>query len=304
MLDPAGLFEMAATLPDLGRPVLVHAMDGFVDAGNGTRLAREHLLATLPSEVIATFDVDQLFDYRARRPEMLFVSDHWESYTAPKLELHAVRDSDDVTFLLLSGPEPDIQWERFSAAVESIVRTIDVRLVIGLNSIPMGVPHTRPPTMIAHGHPAELVVQYRNWLNTVQVPASAGHLLEFRLAQLGFSSMGFAANVPHYLAHLNYPAAAESLLECVGQAGGLKLPTEALAEAAATTRTEVDAQVEASPEISAVVRALEEQYDGLLDGRGSLVAEGAALPTADEIGAEFEQYLSQQPKPGDGPPVV
>ena len=301
MLDPAGLFQLIEDVPDLDRPVLVLALDGFIDAGNAAQLARAHLLSTLESEVVATFDVDQVFDYRGRRPEMLFVTDHWESYRAPELKLHAVRDSAGTAFLLLAGAEPDLQWERFAAAVEMIVQRFGVRLVIALDAIPMGVPHSRPSTVIARGSTPELVGDYSNWLGTVQVPASAGHLIEFRLTRSGLDSTGFAVNVPHYLAHLDYPAAALTLVECVAKAAGLVLPTEALQEAAAASRLDLDVRVAASEQITAVVRALEVQYDEIVAGRSpGLVAEGARLPTADEIGAEFEQYLlQQQENPGE-----
>ncbi|MGX7680606.1 PAC2 family protein [Jatrophihabitans sp. DSM 45814] len=299
MLDPSELFEWTTT-PALGDPVLVQALDGFVDAGGATRLAREHLLATLDSEVVATFDVDQLYDYRARRPEMIFATDHWESFKAPVLAVHAVQDAQGRSFLLLAGPEPDAQWERFAAAVAVIVAELGVRLVIGLNSIPMGVPHTRPTTVIAHGSPRELVADYSNWLGTVQVPASAGHLIEFRMAETDVASMGFAVNVPHYLAHLDYPDAAVTLLDHVARAADLQLPSDALQEAGDAIRAGVDEQVAGSEEVANVVHALEKQYDEIVAGRGSgLVADGMPLPTADELGAEFERYLSRQPGPGD-----
>lgn len=302
MLDPRGLFDVRARLPELRRPVLVHALDGFVDAGRVTSLTREHIFRTCQPEVIVSFDADQLFDYRARRPEMIFNTDHWESFAEPQLAIHAVHDAAGTAFLLLSGPEPDTQWERFAAAVELIVRQLGVRLVIGLDAIPMGVPHTRPTSVIAHGSPPELVSDYHAWLGTVQVPASAGHLLEFRLGRAGFDSLGFAANVPYYLAHVDYPAAAAKLLECVARAGELQLPTDALTEAATGVRGAVDNQIAAADEITALVRTLELQYDAIVAGRGnSLVADGTRLPTADEIGAEFEQYLAQQPRPGDNP---
>jgi len=161
--------------PDLVRPVrpvLVEALDGFLDAGSGRRLAREHLLNALDSELLVTFDVDQLFDYRSRRPEMTFTRDHWDGYAAPELAVHLVRDLNDVPFLLLTGPEPDVQWERFIAAIGLLIAGLDVRLVVGLNAVPMALPHTRPATVIAHGTPPDLVADYPTWLPTVQVPAS------------------------------------------------------------------------------------------------------------------------------------
>ncbi|MCW2523818.1 MAG: hypothetical protein JWO63_2153, partial [Frankiales bacterium] len=181
MLDPAELYEFSEPRLALDRPVLVQALDGFVDAGGAVRLAREHLLAGPDTEIVATFDVDQLYDYRARRPDMIFASDHWQSYADPKLALYAARDEAGVAFLVLAGPEPDAQWERYVQAVTQIVETLDVRLAIGLNAIPMGVPHTRPINVISHGSRPELVAKSNNWIGTVRVPASLGHLLEYRL---------------------------------------------------------------------------------------------------------------------------
>lgn len=296
MQDPTTLFTMGA-LPEVDRPVLVQALDGFVDAGSGRRLAREHLLNALESEALISFDVDQLVDYRSRRPEMTFTTDHWDGYAAPKLAVHCVRDLEDTAFLLLHGPEPDVQWERFVAAVERLVATLDVRLLIGLEAIPMAVPHTRPATVIAHGTPTALVAEYPRWLPTIRVPASVGSLLEYRLGEAGTPACGFAVAVPHYVAHLDYPDAAYTLLNCVARAGELSLPTEALARAAAVVRDDIDKQVAESEQVTTVVRGLEQQYDDLMAGRGGgLLADGARLPSADELAAELERYLSNRPE--------
>jgi len=288
-----------STRPDLARPVLVQALDGFVDAGSGRRLAREHLLNALDSEPLVTFDVDQLVDYRSRRPEMTFTTDHWVGYAAPELAVHVVRDLGNMPFLLLHGPEPDVQWERFIAAVGTLVAELDVRMVIGLNAIPMAVPHTRPPKVIAHGNPADLVADYPKWLPTIQVPASVGNLLEYRLGEAGTSVCGFAVAVPYYLAQLEYPEAADTLLNCTARVAGLSLPTDALSHAAEIVRRDVDKQVAAgSEEIASLVRGLERQYDDMTAGRGGgLLSDGARLPTADELGAEFERYLSGRTDP-------
>jgi hypothetical protein len=301
--DPKTLFTTSA-LPDLVRPVLVQALDGFVDAGSGRRLAQEHLLTALDSEPLVTFDVDQLVDYRSRRPEMTFTRDHWDGYAAPELAVHLVRDLDDVPFLLLHGPEPDVQWERFIAAVGIVVAELDVRVVIGLNAIPMAVPHTRPLTVIAHGTPSDLVADYPKWLPTVRVPASVGNLLEYRLGAAGTPACGFAVAVPHYLAQLEYPDAAHTLLNCLAQAGELSLPTEALARAAEVMRSDVDKQVAESEQVAGLVRGLERQYDDMAAGQGGgLLTDGAQLPTADELGAEFERYLSGRTDTDEDPPT-
>ncbi len=304
MIDPTDLYTLADDVPALNSPVLIQALTGFIDAGGGSRLAREHLLRTLDSRIIASFDVDSLLDYRARRPVMMFVRDHWESYDAPQLAVHLLKDEAGVPFLMLDGPEPDVSWERFVEAVRLLSDRLGVRVTVGLNAIPMAVPHTRPVGMTAHATRPELVSGYTPWVDTVQVPASVGSLLEYRLGQAGRDAVGFAVNVPHYLASTDYPAAALALIQSVSRLTGLALPEEGLRLADEAVRADVDAQIAQSAEISTVVRGLEEQYDAYAGGqaRGDLMAGRSEMPTADELGAELERYLASQPRP-DGPPA-
>jgi hypothetical protein len=245
---------------------------------------------------VATFDVDQLYDYRARRPPMLFVEDHWAGYESPQIRVQALTDTDGARFLLLDGPEPDVQWERFVAAVELLCQRLDVRASVGFNSIPMAVPHTRTLGVTAHASRRELIADYQPWLQRVQVPGSAVHLLEYRLGEAGRDSMGFSVHVPHYLAQTDYPAAAQTMLEAVSKATGLELVSDSLRAAAEAVRADVDGQVERSEEVASVVRALEEQYDAYVAGReDNLLAGGTGpLPTADELGAELERFLAEQ----------
>jgi hypothetical protein len=298
VLDPRELYTLEPALPALDRPVLVHALSGFVDAGEAVRLSHEHLLATLPHQIVGSFDVDQLHDYRARRPAMIFDEDHWESYADPQLLLHAVTDAAGATFLLLVGPEPDVQWERYVAAVIGLVEHFGVRLTIGLNAIPMAVPHTRPVGITSHASSKALIPDNEPWLQRVQVPGSAVHLLEYRLTERGFDAIGFAAHVPHYIAQSEFPDAAERLVGAIALAGGLSLPTDGLHVAGTVAKLEIDKQVAASTEAMAMVGALEQQYDAFLRGRGSdlLATGGGDLPSAEELGAELERFLADHTK--------
>jgi hypothetical protein len=301
VLDPQGLYELADDLPGLDGVVLIQALTGFVDAGSAIQLSREHLLEEFESRVLATFDLDQLLDYRSRRPPMIFVEDHWESYEQPVLALHLVKDLTGTPFLLLAGPEPDLQWERFIAAVRQLIGRFGVSITVGLNAIPMAVPHTRPVSMTAHATEQRLLGEHESWLQKVQVPASVGNLLEFRLGEAGLDAMGYAAHVPHYLAQTSYPAAAELLIESVANSTGLVLPTLQLHEAAAGVREEVDKQVADDEQAGRLVTSLEAQYDAFVRGReGNLLAEpGRNLPSADELGAELERFLAEQSRDGD-----
>ena len=301
MRDPADLYELDSDRPDLTGAVLVQALDGFVDAGSTVKLAREHLLSTIEHRVIARFDADSLHDYRARRPVMQFDRDHWTSFDAPELAVHLMHDVDGIPFLLLAGPEPDVAWERFAAAVQQLVEQLGVRLTIGLNAFPMSLPHTRPTRVIVHGSRPELVEGYEPWLGKIAVPGSAGHLLEFRLGQAGHDAVGLAAPVPPYLAQSEYPTSAAAILHEVATRSGLRLPLADLDEAAVRNREAIDREVEQSDEVRTLVHALEEQYDAYTRGADrSLLAESEQdLPSADELGAELERFLAERSRGED-----
>lgn len=296
MLDPEDLYELDAELPALDRPVMLHSLDGFVDAGSAGRLVREHILNTLEHRVIGCFDADSLIDYRARRPSMIYDQDHWEDYSAPELAVHLVEDAAGKPFLFLTGPEPDRLWEGFSQGVVSLVERLGVSLTASFHGIPMGVPHTRPVGVTPHGTRPELLSGPKPWFGRVQVPGSAAALLELRLGEAGHDAIGFAVHVPHYLAQSDYPASAVTALEAVTAATGLAIPADALRSAAVRTDAEIAEQVAGSDEVAKVVHALEQQYDAFAGSaeRESLLAQEQEMPTADELAAEFERFLAEQ----------
>lgn len=299
--EQSGMYELEFPAPQLsstdGRgPVLIHALEGFSDAGHAIRLATQHLKDTLDTELVASFAIDELLDYRSRRPLMTFKTDHFTHYDDPELNLYAMRDSVGTPFLLLAGLEPDLRWERFITAVRLLAERLDVRRVIGLGTIPMAVPHTRPVTMTAHSSDKELIADHQPWVGEVQVPASVSNLLEFRMTQHGHEAVGFTVHVPHYLAQTDFPAAAEALLAEVGRNASLTIPLEALVAAWAEVLTKVNEQVEQSAEVAQVVAALERQYDAFVTAQEnrSLLASDENLPSGEELGAEFERFLAQQ----------
>jgi hypothetical protein len=299
--DQTGMYELEFPAPQLssqdGRgPVLIHALEGFSDAGHAIKLATQHLRNTLDIELVASFAIDELLDYRSRRPLMTFKTDHFTHYEEPELNLYALHDAVGTPFLLLAGLEPDLRWERFITAVRLLAERLGVRRVVGLGTIPMAVPHTRPITLTAHSNDKALIAEHTPWVGEVQVPGSVSNLLEFRMSQHGYEVVGFTVHVPHYLAQTAYPAAAEVLLAEVAKSASLKIPLEALDAAGAEVQSKVNEQVEGSSEVAQVVTALEHQYDAFVAAQEnrSLLANDEALPSGDELGAEFEQFLRQE----------
>jgi hypothetical protein len=307
VLDPRALirFEADATPQDLRPGPLVIAMGAFIDAGGTARLLGSHLVSSGPARVLCSFDLDQLLDYRGRRPAMVFESNRWVSYDDPALALYAMEDRDGAAYYLLVGPEPDFQWERTVEALRFLLDTLHVTLVVSAHGIPMAVPHTRPVGITAHATDPRLIGGAESPFGTVQVPASFTSLLELRLGERGRDAIGYAVHVPHYLAQAEFAEGALTALNAIVDATGLNLPNDELVEAAGMGRAQIAQEVAGNEEVSHVISALERQYDAFVEGkqRPSLLAtESSELPSADELGKEFEEFLRGVDEGPDGEP--
>lgn len=305
MRDPDGLYTLndAVDVP-LGLH-LVAGVTGFADAGAAVTQLSDYLLETLSHEIVAEFDVDALLDYRARRPTIYFDQDHLSDYRPLKLNLYLAKDEIGQPFLLLTGFEPDFQWERFSAAVLSLIDAYKVKTTTWVHAIPMPVPHTRQIGVTVSGNRTELTDAMSVWKPHTQVPANALHLVEYRLQQLGHPTVGFVLLIPHYLADTEFPLAAVKALESVSAATGLIFPTDSLREDGREFVSRIDDQVESNTELAKLVGTLEERHDNyMLDNplRSPLTDEDGELPSADDIAAELENFLAIR-RNGEDPKV-
>ena len=278
-------------------PVLVTALDGFLDAGNAAGLAVAHLTSDGAGRVVASFEVDEFYDYRARRPPLTFTEDHYTDYDAPRLVVRLMEDRLGSPYLLMTGPEPDIRWEAFAKAVRVVVEHFDVRLVVALGSVPMAVPHTRPVQLTNHATAHRLLVQENVWKGEIRVPASAVSLVELRLGEWGHDAMGFVAHIPHYVAQYDYPQASAALLDGLEDVTGLQWDQTALKDAGEARQVEIATQIADSDDVREVVSGLEQQYDAFHTQAANLLADDEPLPSGEEIGAQFEQFLARLEDP-------
>ncbi|MBN2176189.1 MAG: PAC2 family protein [Demequinaceae bacterium] len=293
--DPHGVEAWEGARGEAPR-VLVHTLRGFIDAGHAGTVLGRHVLDQCEPVRVASFDIDRLLDYRSRRPEMVFSVNEWTEYDEPHLVVDLVRDAGGRAFLLLQGQEPDVLWEAYISAVRTLVERLGVNLVVGVSGIPMAAPHTRPVQATIHGTRSDLLPPSPSLLGTMTIPASAMNLLEYRFGKWGLDALSIAVHVPHYLSPSTYPQAAQRAMELLKDLTGLDGGPAALDEAAQRAMEEIEQQVEASEEVQELVRALERQYDDLLESRQGVMPLDGRLPTAEEIGAEFEKYLADRGK--------
>jgi len=276
--------------PQLDAPVLVAALEGWVDAGSaGTTAA-----AQLANEgtLVATFDADAIYDFRARRPMLDIVDGRPMSLAWAELRMTASRVGDR-DLLIVSGPEPDYRWRELAVDVVELAKRLGVVSWASLGAIPAAVPHTRPvPILATASGPGLLPEGIRQGPDgLLRVPAALLSVLELTASTSGIPAVGFFAQVPHYV-NATYPTASIALLTALGRHLGIEVPVGMLATRALERRNMLDAAAANDEDTKAHVERLE------------LLVDESRLPEGDELIADIERFLreggDEEPEGGGG----
>jgi len=284
---PGGLVTIHSW-PTLERPVLVVCLDGWIDAGFAANHALGQLMASMPNQLVASFDSDELIDFRARRPVMQIVNGVDTLLRWSQIQLHAATNPTGRSVLVLAGPEPDMRWHRFVADTVSLASRFGVEAVYALGAFPAPVPHTRPIRLIGTSTDAELAASVGVLPVSVEVPSGISGALEVAFGEAGIPAVGLWARVPHYAAAMLYPGAAVTLLDGLGRLAGLEIDTSAMQGPAAATQLQIDRLIAGSEEHTLLVRQLEAQHDA---EEAETPIDIENLPSGDELAAELERYL-------------
>ena len=264
----------------LDSPVLIAAFDSWIDAGSASTTAAKLLAEEAP--VVATFDPDELFDYRARRPILEIVDGRPSSLTWPELAVRRARIGER-DILVLAGPEPDYRWRELAVDAVELTRQLGVAEWISLGAIPAAVPHTRPvPVLGTESRPGLLRGEVRPGpAGLLRVPSAAISVLDIAVSEAGVPAVGYFAQVPHYVSGA-YPAAALALLNAVARHIGVEPPLGGLVAEAQQLRTRLDTAATVDETTREYVKRLE------------AMADEERLPSGDELISEIERFLRDQ----------
>jgi hypothetical protein len=277
-LAAMSLYEIEST-PELATPVLVAALEGWVDAGAAGTTAAAQLAEG--GRTVASFDADAIYDYRARRPTLDILDGRPVGLAWPKLHLtHRRIGGRDL--LVLTGPEPDYRWRELTTDAIELARRLGVVSWASLGAIPAAVPHTRPVPILATASAAGLLPDgiRQGPDGLLRVPSAALSVLELAAATNGIPAVGFFAQVPHYV-NATYPAASIALLSALGRFLGVEPPIGQLATRALERRNLLDAATATDEDTRAHVERLE------------LLADESRLPAGDELIADIERFLRE-----------
>jgi len=272
---------------DLHEPVLVISLDGWIDAGEGSAIARRTILDR-PVEAIAIGDADALFDHRARRPTLTIEDGLATDLRWPELRVDAVRDDRQRDVIILHGAEPDHAWHAITAELVELVTDLGVVLVAGLGAYPAAAPHTRPSRLSCTASTPELIERHPFTRASVEVPAGMQAVIEQALHERGVPAIGLWAQTPHYLTGISYPDAAASLLDGLDSVANRRFDSTGLREQAIGTRNRLDRLIQENEQHLEMLHQLEASYDAQLE------IGDPPLPSGDDLAAEFQAFLRDQ----------
>lgn len=281
--------------PTLVEPTLVVMLNGWIDAGGGARGAVAAIAEESGTTPVAEFDDDVFVDFRARRPMMelrdgLHSVLHWE-----RILLSAGADQTGRDLLVLSGPEPDMAWHRFTRVVADLAVELGVTQMAHFGAYPFAVPHTRPARVSVTTPSQDVLARVPFLRSSIDVPAGVAAALERELHERGIPSLGIWAQVPHYIASLSYPAASVALLDGLREATGLVIDAPDLRAEVHRLVARLDEMIADNEEHLAMIGQLEALYDASADGVDVPTAgPSLELKSGDELAAELEQFLRDQ----------
>ncbi len=263
--------------PELADPLMIVALDAWVDAGSAATTAASVLAHE--ANPIAGIDADGLYDYRARRPTLHIDDGRLSSAEWPQLTvMHRRFTERDV--LVLAGPEPDYRWRELSRELVMLAQDLGVSEWMTLGAIPAAVPHTRPVSVLGIASQDGLLrggVE-PGPIGSMAVPAAAVSVIDLVVAEAGIPTLGYFAQVPHYVSG-QYPAAAVALVRATEYHIGEAVDTAVLELEARSVAAKLDAAAAADDSTTSYVERLEEMSDE------------SRLPSGDELIGEIERFL-------------
>ena len=271
------------------RPVVVVAFEGWNDAADAATAVVEHLAETYPTEIVFEIDSDDYYDYQIVRPRVVETDDGREVVWPSASVRVAHLPERDV--LLVSGPEPNLHWQRFCSTLVSAFRSFEPEMVILLGAMLTDSPHSRPLPVTGNTSDTGLAKSLGLEPSGYEGPTGITGVLGDACHRAGLREVSLWASVPHYVAAPPNPKATLALLARLEDLLDVALRLDDLPELARAWKRGVDELAAEDTEISEYIESLEAQQDET----------GLPQATGDSIAREFERYLRRRGTDGPGP---
>lgn len=285
MTAPDSPFELVEPLPDLDRPVLLIALQPWIDVGSVGTMALGFIEQRWDAQEIGKLSrPGNFYDFSRYRP-MLFRREGERHVAVPNTFLRFARSPAGQGWLFLHALEPHSRGEDYVAAVLGLIRRFGIQQYTLIGSMYAPVPHSRPPVASGGASSQDL----RDRLQRAGVRESAYEGPTTILATMpqmasaaGIETASIIIQLPAYIQLERDYCGTVAILDLLSRIYSLDLDLAPLSEEAQRQREAMDESVTQNPQLQAMLAELERVYDS---------DEREQAEVASELSPELEGFL-------------
>lgn len=286
------------TMPDLNRPILLLAFSGWNDAGGAATFAAKFLSQRLAAHKFANLDPENFYNFTEQRPQVRLRKGEREIIW-PANEFSYAKDPGLVQDVIVGlGVEPHLQWRTYIDAIQHIIQTCNVELVVTLGALLADVAYSRPVRLTGTASDPVLAQRLHLSVSKYEGPTGIVGVLHDTCRQRGLPAISIWANVPHYIAASPNVKAALALVRRAFTLLDFSSDLSDLERAADDFDQRVAKVLTSDPKIAEYVRRLEERQ-GDEEEEGEEIGSTDALPSGEELVQELERFLREQRREGN-----
>ncbi|HEY3485645.1 MAG TPA: PAC2 family protein [Ilumatobacteraceae bacterium] len=271
-------------LDDLRAPVMLVALRGWFDVGAAATTALTRLAPPDATVTVAEIDPDPFYDFTQERPQVEIDDGELRVIRWPENRFDVYRGEGSRDLVVLVGTEPHLFWRTYTDCVTRVARRLGCEAVVTVGSSAEAVPHTRTPPVTGSTTTVRLASRLGLAAPTYQGMTGVAGVLTAALERSDIPAISLRVAVPHYLTHAEHPQAVAALQAHLGHVLGVPINDD-LRDEIRRWRSLHDEVLEGDPQLAAYVRVLEREFDRRAED---------AIPSADDLGAQFEQFLREQ----------
>ncbi len=278
----------------LNRPVMLVGLEGWFDVASAATQAVNAFTSADHAVIVGAIDPDPFYDFTQQRPHVTIVDDVREIvWPTNEFILERGAPSADGTpgqrdVVGLIGVEPHLNWRTYVDAIITVAVAMRCEAVVTVGSAAEALPHTRTPPVTGSTATAGLASRLGLSQPSYEGITGVAGVLNAELEARGIPSISVRVGIPHYLMNAEHPMAVTALVRHLGHV--LDVPTSEW------MRGDISNQVDSWRDVHDEIIANDDQlrmYVRMLEAEFDRRAE-AQIPTADDLGDQFEQFLKDQ----------
>ena len=268
----------------LRSPVMLIALTGLFDIAGAATTALDEFAPAESAVTVGEIEPDPFYDFTQERPQVELDDGEIRVIRWPENRFDIVRGLGTRDLVVLVGVEPHLYWPTYVACIQRVAQRLGCEAVVTVGASAEAVPHTRTPLVTGSTNDADLARRLGVGQPTYQGVTGVAGVIQTVLADTGIPSVSLRVGVPHYLMNAEHPQAVQALVRHLSHV--LDVPNT----------TDLSDQIDGWRDVHDELVANDEQlrmYVNLLEAEFDRRSE-AQIPTADDLGAQFEEFLRTQ----------